>query len=782
MKTGAGRNKYRERLAAVVESSDDAIISKTLQGIITAWNHGAEKMFGYSAAEAIGQRMLMLIPEERLDEEASILERINRGQTIDHFETVRVRKDGSRIDISATISAIRDSNGAIVGAAKIARNITERRQAEEARRESEESFQAMANGIPQLAWMAAPDGGIFWYNQRWYDYTGTTADQMMGWGWQSVHDPQILPAVMQRWTRAIAGGTPFEMEFPLRGADGSFNVFLTRILPVKDSGGHVVRWFGTNTDVSQRTRADLKIEAQARELADSYEALERQTLMLQSVLDSMTEGLVAVDEQGKFIIWNVMAENLLGLGATDLPAELWNQHYGLFMNDTVTPFPTEQMPVMRALRGEASRTEMFVRNPQIPEGGWIEVYAGPRQDKDGVIRGGVAAFRDITKLKADEREIRRLNQKLEKRVEERTTQLEAANKHLAGHLTDQIRFKDEFLSHVSHELRSPLTAIKQFTSILREGMAGALSAEQKGFLDIVFRNIVQLQAMIDDLLEISRMESGKLTMHPVTMSVLDAVTDACDTLRLSAAAKGVTLAWDPPSGLPSITADPTRLRQILIILIDNAVKFTPPGGAIKIEVRFAPDDPQFLVVEISDSGCGMSAEASNKVFERLYQVSDSGQTRKGLGTRLIHLQRVGRPAGRPNMGSQPAAGRQRLLLHRAGLFPGQPDCPAAERGKMADGIDCPGYREHNVRRPPAFAAIHGGVDARSPRPGGAMPHAQPGCAVAADEIWRRRRAFLHRGLCRRHRPQFWRRGFANRPATFPSPDTPASPSLSLIPC
>jgi PAS domain S-box-containing protein len=127
--------ELRERLAAIVESSDDAIISKTLDGTITLWNHGAEKVYGYKASEAVGQTMAMLIPPERVAEENNILAAIGRGLSVEHFETMRVRKDGEKIDVSLTISPIRDNNGAIVGASKVARNITERKRIEEALRE-----------------------------------------------------------------------------------------------------------------------------------------------------------------------------------------------------------------------------------------------------------------------------------------------------------------------------------------------------------------------------------------------------------------------------------------------------------------------------------------------------------------------------------------------------------------------------------------------------------------------------------------------------------------------
>jgi PAS domain S-box-containing protein len=138
------------------------------------------------------------------------------------------------------------------------------RKAEEALRASEARFSALANNIAQLAWMADKTGYIFWYNKRWYEYTGTKPEQMEGWGWQRVHDPAVLPRVLEEWTKSIATGEPFDMEFPLRGADGDFRPFLTRVFPVKDNDGRVVYWFGTNTDVSEiRKTQDTLLELTA---------------------------------------------------------------------------------------------------------------------------------------------------------------------------------------------------------------------------------------------------------------------------------------------------------------------------------------------------------------------------------------------------------------------------------------------------------------------------------------------------------------------------------------
>jgi two-component system sensor histidine kinase/response regulator len=266
------RAEATSRLAAeIVKSTGDAVITMTMEGIVTSWNPGAQLIFGYTAQEAVGSSVLMFVPPECADEEKTILAGIGRGERV-QFETVRLRKDGRRAHVSVTASPLRDSAGRISGAAKILRDITERKQAEESLRASEERFRTMADSIPQLAWVARANGFIFWYNQRWYHYTGATPEQMEGWGWQSVHDEKLLPKVMENWTRAISSGEPFEMEFPLRSADGTFRNFLTRVNPLKDAEGRVEQWFGTNTDVTELKRLEESLRASQARLVSTLAA------------------------------------------------------------------------------------------------------------------------------------------------------------------------------------------------------------------------------------------------------------------------------------------------------------------------------------------------------------------------------------------------------------------------------------------------------------------------------------------------------------------------------
>src|ERR1700722_20035006 len=271
----ASARHYAHTHVSIINSTSDAIVGKTAEGIITSWNPGAERIFGYTAQEAIGQSTRMLFPAGQVNEELDILARIARGEKAHSFDTVRVRKDGTHVHVSVTVSPITDRHGIIVGASKIARDITERIDADTAIRASEESFRAMANSTPQMAWTARADGFIFWYNQRWYDFTGTTLEQTEGWNWQSVHDPEVLPRVMVEWKAAIAAGQPFEMEFPLRAADGRFRQFLTRAMPIKYASGDVVQWAGTNTDVDELKRAEATLRTDQALLGQTNDDLKR---------------------------------------------------------------------------------------------------------------------------------------------------------------------------------------------------------------------------------------------------------------------------------------------------------------------------------------------------------------------------------------------------------------------------------------------------------------------------------------------------------------------------
>jgi PAS domain S-box-containing protein len=257
-----------KRLGAIVSSAMDAIVSVDVDQRIVLFNAAAERMFGYRAQDAVGQPLNMLLPTDRRAlHDQHIRAFAATGVTARQMgalgEVAGLRANGEQFPIEVSISQIEVEGHKLLTV--ILRDITDRKQAEEAMRRSEEQLHALADSMLNLAWWANGDGFITWYNRRWYEYTGTTPEQMEGWGWQSVHDPQMLPEVMKRWQASIATGEPFDMTFPLRGADGRFRSFLTRAQPLKDAQGRVVQWFGTNTDVEELKRTEEALrEAEQR--------------------------------------------------------------------------------------------------------------------------------------------------------------------------------------------------------------------------------------------------------------------------------------------------------------------------------------------------------------------------------------------------------------------------------------------------------------------------------------------------------------------------------------
>src|SRR5664279_917323 len=239
------RNRVEQELRRyklLAEHSRDIIMCVRLDDkrILEA-NEAAVKAYGYTRQELLELSVYDLRTSEGHPlVEGQVTEADTRSIL---FETVHRRKDRSTFPVEVS------SQGATIGGTRtlisVIRDISNRKRAEAALRESERQFRTLANAIPQLCWMANADGRIFWYNERWYQYTGTSPEQMEGWGWQRVHDAEMLPKVLERWKLSIATGEPFDMVFPLRGADGEFRPFLTRVQPLKDAQGHVVQWFGT---------------------------------------------------------------------------------------------------------------------------------------------------------------------------------------------------------------------------------------------------------------------------------------------------------------------------------------------------------------------------------------------------------------------------------------------------------------------------------------------------------------------------------------------------------
>jgi PAS domain S-box-containing protein len=261
----------RFRHAAIVESSDDAIISFDLNGAILSWNIGAQNIYGYSEAEILGRPIDMLVPAELLGEEQHLLEKARAGGGIEHYETVRLSKEGKRIDVSVTISPLRNWAGKVIGASKIARDITLRKQAEAALQESEERFRFIANNAPVMIWMSGVDKLCTYFNQSWLNFTGRSFAQELGNGWSEGVHRDDFDVCLTTYTRAFDARESFEMEYRLRRNDGQYRWVFDCGVPRFNPNGSFAGYIGSCLDVTERKQAEEILSTVSRRLIEAHE-------------------------------------------------------------------------------------------------------------------------------------------------------------------------------------------------------------------------------------------------------------------------------------------------------------------------------------------------------------------------------------------------------------------------------------------------------------------------------------------------------------------------------
>ena len=483
------------------------------------------------------------------------------------------------------------------------------KEARDALLESEQRFRLVANSIPQLAWMARPDGSVFWYNQRWYEYTGTTLKQMQGWGWESVHDPDELPRVLESWTAAYISGDPWEATFPIRRHDGVMRWHLSRAMPLRNDAGEIIFWFGTNTDIQEQRETARRLEQQARELAALVDAVP--AIVWRSH-----------DSQGRNVTGNRVSHEFLHTPPGFNPFDPIGSAPNFVVYQEGRRLQDHELPVQRAAR---EGVELYNQRLQIEFSGGVSKHvfghAVPLLDAAGKSTGAVAAFVDMTALVQAEADKQQLLES------ERAARAESERVN---------RMKDEFLSTLSHELRTPLNAILGWSQILARNVNH--DRDWKRGLEVIERNARLQTTIIEDLLDMSRIISGKVRLEVQRVELPAAIEGAVQSLRPSADAKEIQIdtAIDPRA-LP-ITGDPTRLQQVVWNLLSNAIKFTPKGGRVRVSLQRTDDHVE---IAVSDNGQGIRPEFLPHVFDRFRQ-QDSTTTRRhgglGLGLALVkHL-------------------------------------------------------------------------------------------------------------------------------------------------
>jgi PAS domain S-box-containing protein len=555
--------------------------------------------------------------------------------------------------------ALKDS---VTGMTGVMQDISSRKGAEDSLRQSEEVLRALANTIPQLAWMARADGAIVWFNERWYDYTGTTPDSATGWGWQDTIEPDALPAMLDHWRASIESGQPFEMEYPIRGADGQYRWFLTRVNAVRDRNGKVVRWFGTNTDVDQVKRVEqaLREESKVLELLNSTGGALASTRDLRSLLQVATDAASGIagarfgaffyhgkESDGSALLPQFSLYTLSGGTANAFQSfgepqasTLFGPTFrgtGVIRSDDITndarygPSPTQfsllsGQPTVRSYlavpvtagSGEVLGT-MFFGHPE----------PGVFTERTERIVRGIAAQAAVALDNT------RLYEAAQQAAEERKVLLES-EREARAEAERSSQMKDEFLATLSHELRTPLSAILGWAQVLRRGGKGEEDL-QRG-LQTIERNARAQAQLIEDLLDMSRITSGKVLLDMQTLNPQGFLDAAIETVRPAADAKNIRIEkrYEPEPGM--IAGDPARLQQVVWNLLSNAIKFTPRDGLVTVELGRRDGS---VIVAVRDTGSGIKPEFITHVFERFRQ-ADASMTRRhgglGLGLAIVkHL-------------------------------------------------------------------------------------------------------------------------------------------------
>ena len=239
-----------DHYVALVQSSDDAIIAKDLGGQVISWNPAAERIFGFTKDEMVGQSIRLLIPEDRQQEEDDILAQVRAGRMVGQFFTERLHKQGHRIQVALTVSPVKDENGQITGACKIARDASEHMNMLDRLRESERRFRYLAQNISQSVWTTDATGRLYWFNSRWEQYTGMALKDIDGENdWRVIHPDHVM-RVRTSFVECLKAGEPWEDVYPVRGTDGGYKWFLSRAVPLRNEHGVITDWFGTNTDIT----------------------------------------------------------------------------------------------------------------------------------------------------------------------------------------------------------------------------------------------------------------------------------------------------------------------------------------------------------------------------------------------------------------------------------------------------------------------------------------------------------------------------------------------------
>lgn len=629
------------RLAAIVESSQDAIISKSLEGVVLSWNPAAEKMFGYAPAEVVGKSILLLFPPGRQSEETRLLARIARGEKIEPFDTVRLRKNGRPVDVSVSLSPLRDARGRIVGAATIARDISASSQVEAALRQSEERLTTVIEHLAEGLVISKLDGQILHWNRaalEMHEFRSVEEGRRALPEFQKIFelaslDGRMLP--LDEWpiSRIFRGEVLKDVEVRIRKVTNNWQRILSYGgMLITDRTGERLA-IVTILDITDRKRAE--------------EAIRESSEFNRQIMMGAREGLVVLDRELRYQVFNPAMEEITGWRADNIVGRCLHEL-----------FPPEQIAdgiarVRRALAGETLPTmDVFMPHANRPHPIWVSSTLSPLRNVRGEIIGVIGVVNDITERKRAEDALREAHASLEDRVRERTAELAVVTKRAQA--ADKL--KSEFLANMSHELRTPLNGIIGFSEFLFDEKPGPLNPKQKEYIGDVLNSGRHLLELINDVLDLSKIEAGRMTLRPVRCSLHRAIEEVCAVVSPLAQKKGLALQRRLALEDDVASLDVGRIKQVLYNLLSNAVKFTDAGS---VDIVAAPAaQPGWIRIDVRDTGIGIAAGDIAKLFVEFQQL-DASRTRRHEGTGLglaLTKKIVELHGGRVAVASEPGQG------------------------------------------------------------------------------------------------------------------------------
>jgi two-component system sensor histidine kinase/response regulator len=596
-------------LAAIVQSSEDSIVGTGLDGRILSWNTSSERLWGYAAAEVIGKHLKILFLPERAHEIDGSLEMIRHDDPIKRFETVRVRKDGSLLAVSVILSPVKDTDGNLLGVAAIYRNITERKRAEDQLLAAKQVAEASAASLRaseeryELATQATYDGIFDWNLATGESYLSPRFKEILGYSADELPNElatfveRVHPEDRDRLSVRISGSLPqtqvetFEDEVRVCRKDGNLCWVASRGRLVRSPVGKPLRFIGSIRDITVRKEAGAKLAASEKRLGD--------------ILDSLYGFVGLFTLEG-----TVLYVNRAPLEAADAPVEdVLDKPFWETYSWSHSPEERERLrtAMARAAGGEVVRYDASV----MMKGGRqiiVDAAFGPLRDEKGRIVNVIGFGVDITARKEAEARLLLAIQVAE----------------VASHA------KSEFLANMSHEIRTPMNGIIGLTEVVLES---ELNKEQREYLGLVKASADSLMTIIGDILDISKIQAGKVVLHPKEFWIRDLMATTVNGLGKVAAEKNLQLTFDIHPDVPEVLlGDPDCLRQVLVNLLANAIKFTP-SGEVKLSLEIWTGSAEHLHFRVHDSGIGIAPDQRQRIFEPFTQVDGSSRREFG-GTGL----------------------------------------------------------------------------------------------------------------------------------------------------